>query len=99
MPKTEPDVPRIEIKIRSEGEWLKFQIGNITFRAKEIGNRTYDLVSIEQFITKAATKAYSNIIQTEQIKKDLKSAIDWDKKHATNSKTNARVKDTLSPGE
>lgn len=69
------------------GDWLQFEIGNVKFKAKQIGNQEYDLVSIEQFITKAATKAYSNIIQTEQIKKDLKSAIDWDKQHGKDKPT------------
>lgn len=89
MPKTkEPEfeVPRIGIKIRREGEWLRFDIGNVKFRTKAIGNQEYDLVVIEQFITKAAKQAYNNIIQAEQVKIDLKAAMDWDKKHDKDTK-------------
>ena len=67
----ELNIPRVEIKIRRMGEWMQFEIGNYRLKAKEIGNCTYDLVSIEQFLTKAATKAYETIVKNEQIKKDL----------------------------
>ena len=77
----ELNIPRVEIKIRRMGEWMQFEIGNYKFKAKEIGNCTYDLVSIEQFLTLAAKKAYENIVKNEQVKKDLASLKeDWDKK-------------------
>lgn len=69
----ELNIPRVEIKIRRMGEWMQFEIGNMRLKAKEIGNCTYDLVTIEQFLTKAASQAYENIIKREQIIKDLKS--------------------------
>lgn len=72
----ELNIPRIEIKIRRMGDWMQFEIGNYKLKVKAIGNHTYDLVTIEQFLTKAATKAYENVIERERIKKDLKSLVD-----------------------
>lgn len=99
MPEPKFDIPNIPIKIRREGEKLKIVIGNATLKAKAIGNQEYDLVTIEQFITNSSKIMYQNIIQQAQVISDLGAAAEWDKKHATNSKTTNRVKDTLSPGE
>jgi hypothetical protein len=94
---TPPYVPRIGIKIRRLGEKLQLEVGNMKLKTNAIGNQEYDLVTIEQFMTKAASCAYQNIIKHEQLKADLKS-LDWDKDES-NSKTDAGVKDTLRPGE
>ena len=69
----ELNIPRVEIKIRRLGEWMQFEIGNMKFKTKEIGNCTYDLVSLEQFITRVAKESYTNIIQRNILEKNLAS--------------------------
>lgn len=69
----ELNIPRVEIKIRRLGEWMQFEIGNMKFKAKEIGNCTYDLVSVEQFITRVAKERYKSIIQRDILVKNLAS--------------------------
>jgi hypothetical protein len=75
----EIDIPQIPIRIRKEGEWLKLKIGRYQLKVKDQGNQEYDFVTVEQFITNSAKLIYQNIVQLEQVKKDLKAADDWDK--------------------
>ena len=74
------DIPNIPIKIRREGDWLKIKVGKYQLKAKDIGNQEYDFVTIEQFITNSARLLYQNIVDLEQVRKDLASADEWDKK-------------------
>jgi len=71
-------IPRVPVKITREGERLKIKIGRYQLRLKEIDGKsqTYDLVTLEQFITNSSKLVYENIIKNEQIKKDLMSLAD-----------------------
>ena len=76
------EIPNIPIKITREGERVKFVIGKYQLKLKELPgdkSQTYDFVTLEQFITNSAKLIYQDIIQVEQIKKDLKSADEFDK--------------------
>lgn len=74
------NIPRIGIRIRRMGDCIQFKVGNYTLKVKEMSNMEYDLVTIEQFITMASKKAYENIIKNEQIKQDLLSLVEDNKK-------------------
>lgn len=73
-----PDIPRICIRVRRLGDYLQLEIGNMKLKNKSIGNQEYDLVTLEQFITRAATYSYEKIIERDILIKNLAS-LDKDK--------------------
>jgi uncharacterized iron-regulated protein len=92
----QPDIPKIDIKITREDNKLKFAIGKYELKLIELDNgksQNYDFLALEQFITHVAQLLYTEIIQNEQVKKDLASARKWDK--AQKKKEFAKVVEKL----
>lgn len=92
MPKPKFEIPNIPIKITREGDKIKFVIDKYTLKLTTLPgekSQTYDFVTLEQFICNVAKIAYQNIINYEQVRKDIESLKDG----TTDSPTDNRTKE------
>lgn len=70
----EPDIPRVAVKIIRKDDKIKLTVGKYSIELLPISNQAYDLVALEQFITKVASIKYREIIEREKIKNQVRQA-------------------------
>lgn len=72
----QPNIPRIPVKIIRKNGNIKITIRTHSIELKPLEGyeQSYDLVTLEQFITKRAMAEYSAIVSSEKRKKNIRKA-------------------------